>query len=82
MTTISADWGTLLTQASDTAESYFNRAVRHIDERFGDGYAAKNPQLIGAFMQTAAIDFATASFGKVVGEINDTISGGDWQSPC
>lgn len=65
---ITADFDTLLRQASMTAEDYMRSAKRSIDETFGDGYAAKNPALVAAFMQTAATDFATSSNGKVFGD--------------
>lgn len=45
-------------QAGWTADTYLGAAIKYIDKRFGKGYAKKNPQLVGAFMQTAAIDFA------------------------
>ena len=37
-----------------TAHDYLLAAVRDIDAIFGKGYAAKNPALVGAYMQTAA----------------------------
>jgi len=49
----------LMLQAMDTAETYFNRAVRVIDEKFGGGYAKAHPELIAGFMKTAAKDFDT-----------------------
>ena len=35
-------------------------AIADIDERLGKGYAKQHPELIAAYMHTAAIDFATA----------------------
>jgi hypothetical protein len=58
---ILADWMTLLRQAPMTAQNYFIDAVRIIDEKFGEGYAAKHPELVAAFMQVCASDFAQAS---------------------
>lgn len=49
----------LMRQARDTAETYFNQAVRIIDEKFGEGYAKEHPGLIAGFMKTAAKDFDT-----------------------
>ena len=49
----------LMRQARDTAETYFNQAVRIIDEKFGEGYAKEHPELIAGFMKTAAKDFDT-----------------------
>jgi hypothetical protein len=81
MVTIRSDWGwgsvdrstdfgsptTLVDQAPDTAEGYLIKAVRMIDEAFGEkGYAAKHPELVVGFMQVAAIDFATGMLTKAV----------------
>lgn len=49
---------TLMRQASMTVDVYLSEAVERIDRRFGDGYAAKNPALVGAFIQAASMDFA------------------------
>lgn len=49
----------LMRQARDTAETYFNQAVRIIDEKFGEGYAKEHPELIAGFMNTTAKDFDT-----------------------
>lgn len=46
----------LMEQAGDTASSWMYKAVREIDERFGEGFAKKHPELIAGFMQTAGID--------------------------
>ena len=32
------------------------QAVRKINEAFGDGYAKDHPELVGAYMQTVAIE--------------------------
>ncbi len=47
----------LLEQAWMTASHYMVFAVQEIDKQFGDGYAKAHPELVGAFMQTAATDF-------------------------
>jgi hypothetical protein len=60
----------LMEQASWTSTSYMNDAVDSIDKKFGKGYAKKNPQLIGAFMQTAALDFLAMYLAQ---EIRDEI---------
>ena len=46
-------------QASMTVEEYLTSAIVRIDRHLGEGYAAKNPALIGAFIQAAAQDFHT-----------------------
>lgn len=51
----------LARQAADTAAQYLAAAVREIDALLGPGYAAQHPSLIGAFMQTAAMDYAATT---------------------
>jgi hypothetical protein len=46
----------LFRQASMTAHTYFHEAIEAIDSCFGEGYAQEHPELIGAFMQTTALD--------------------------
>jgi len=58
--TITASAETLVQQAPATVAGYLNAARRHIDEQFGDGYAAKHPELVAAFVQACAQDFDTA----------------------
>jgi hypothetical protein len=71
MERITADTLTLLEQASITAGFYMVNAVHYIDKRFGDGYAAKHPELVGAFMRTASTDFATAMFLKTIQDFGE-----------
>lgn len=56
------DAQTLMIQAMETAETYLDHAIIDIDKRLGQGYAKAHPELVAAYMQTAAIDFAT-TFG-------------------
>ncbi|KAE9648084.1 hypothetical protein EJA70_02870 [Pseudomonas sp. PB103] len=57
---ITASYDTLVEQAPDTAGRYLRAAIRQIDAELGDGYAAKNPQLIAAFIKAAATDFTSS----------------------
>ncbi|HCL5310892.1 TPA: hypothetical protein N2G38_003219, partial [Salmonella enterica] len=43
-------------QAANTAAYWMERATDEINRLFGDGYAEKHPELIIAFMHTAATD--------------------------
>jgi hypothetical protein len=47
-------------QAHMTAHEYMMHGKRDIDEMFGDGFAKKHPELLGAYMQTAARDYDTS----------------------
>lgn len=63
---ISANFHTLMDQASGTAATYMGEAVDAIDHLFGDGYAKKNPQLVGSFMRTAATDMGHAVLAQQI----------------
>ena len=71
---ITADHKTLMRQAPMTAHEYFHEAIKSIDDRFGDGYAQAHPELIGAFMQTAARDFQTAITALTMQDAAEQIS--------
>jgi len=62
---ITADFTALFRQASDTAEGYLQKAIASMDEALGEGYAADHPELIAAFIKTAASDCNTAVAAKV-----------------
>lgn len=62
---ITASFDNLMGQASSTASVYLSNAKQHIDDVFGKGYAEKNPNLVAAFIETAASDYNTSSTAKV-----------------
>ena len=47
-------------QAPITAAHYMKHGQREIDALFGDGYAAKHPELLIAFMDICERDFSFA----------------------
>ena len=47
---------TLMKQAGYTAEEWMHQGIKAIDGVFGEGYAKKNPALLGHFMQAAGLD--------------------------
>jgi len=55
-----------LRQASMTAHQYFHAAIKTIDEQFRAGFAQTDPELIGAFMRTAARDFNSVITVQVI----------------
>ena len=63
-----ASWDELMQQASMTADAYLRVAKQRIDAAFGRGYAAKHPDLVAAFMATAARDFQTAAIARLATE--------------
>ena len=71
---VTASFDTLLHQAPDTVSVFLHRAISEIDDTFGDGYAAKNPQLVAAFIQAAATDISGSTIAKVLGHALQEIS--------
>jgi hypothetical protein len=63
----------LMRQACMTAHDYMLNARADIDKMFGAGHAAKHPELVAAYMNAAATDFA-ATFG--LQSIADALSRG------
>lgn len=61
---ITADYHTLMRQASMTAAEYMSEGADKIDAMFGDGYAKKHPELLAAFMTAAALDYGAAAITK------------------
>lgn len=53
-------------QAGLTAGHWMKQSVEQIDGIFGDGYAKKNPALVAAFIQSAALDQQTSHLANTV----------------
>jgi hypothetical protein len=71
---VDCDNETLLRQAPMTAQTYMACALHDIDALFGKRYAKAHPELIAAYMQTAAIDFAAGEIGRAIESLGDAIS--------
>jgi hypothetical protein len=52
-----ADATYLMEQATHTAAFYLSSALHDIDKRICTGYAREHPNLIAAYMITAALDY-------------------------
>lgn len=65
---MSASPETLVKHAGWTAGMYMAAAVEEIDKQFGKDYARNTPELVGAFMQTSAIDFLAAYLAQEIRE--------------
>ena len=63
---ITAGFYELLSQAKMTAKDYLDAAISDIDSMLGEGYAAKHPELIGAYMHTASFDLGTAVLAQQI----------------
>lgn len=58
----------LMDQVPSTACFYLERACSAADAQFGEGYAAKHPELIAGFMITCAIDLTGAVIARAIEE--------------
>lgn len=64
----------LMKQAAMTATEYMNLGIHAIDERFGEeGYAKAHPQLLAAFMNTAALDYGTCALRNTIDDAVDRV---------
>ena len=73
MNKIEANAETLMKQASMTSSEYFHKAIKDIDSIFGEGFAKANPQLIGDYMKTSAMDFLAASITSGLQDISEPL---------
>lgn len=73
---VTASGQTLMRQAPMTADEYLHSAIDCIDARLGKGYAKAHPELIGAFMQTSAIDFTARIIARAIEAVADAIESG------
>jgi hypothetical protein len=73
---VTAGSATLMRQAPMTADEYLHSAIDCIDARLGNGYAKAHPELIGAFMQTSAIDFTAGIIARAIEAVADAIESG------
>jgi hypothetical protein len=71
------DSTSLMEQAEITAQTHMLSAIRHIDEILGKGYAHEHPELIAAYMRTAATGFGAAIIGRGLERIEQAIIGLD-----
>lgn len=77
MNTITQDPDTLTRDAATATGDCIDRAVANIDGQFGDGYAEDNPELVAAFLQAAAINFAAAVIASRLDKLADTLDVSD-----
>jgi hypothetical protein len=60
-------------QAPMTANEYLMSAIDHIDLLLVEGYAKAHPELIGAFMQTSAIELGAGEIARAIQGLGDVI---------
>lgn len=64
---------TSMRQAGMTAHDYMLVAVKDIDRIFGEGYAKQHPELVGAFIQTCALDYLASRLESQLEYLVDNI---------
>jgi hypothetical protein len=74
MQKITASFETLMNQAPMTSNTYMKQAIIMIDEQLGEGFAKKNPELIGQFMRTCATDNFTLTLSSVIQDLDKSIN--------
>lgn len=70
---IEASNQTLMRQGAMTADEYLRSAIDHTDDQLGKGYAKAHPELIAAFMQTAAIDAGAGVIARAIESVSSTL---------
>lgn len=55
------------------ATAHLKAAKAAIDAEYGEGYAAANPALVGAFMQAAAADFQAMWIGQRLEALEEAV---------
>jgi hypothetical protein len=73
MNEVETDTETLMHQAALTASDYMRSAQRSIDAAFGDGYAIRHPELVGALVQASAVDFNTSLMKVGLQDLRDVL---------
>ena len=71
---IQIGYSELANQASASVSDYLAKAVKHIDEEFGKGYAKENPELVASFVRAAVLDFNCAATIISQQELTEAIS--------
>jgi len=72
--TITASFETLYEQSSMIADGHLSKAVKCIDSELGNGFAKKNPALVGAFMQAAVLELGFSTLAQQVRAGLETIA--------
>ena len=56
-----------------TAHDYMLKAISDIDELLGKGYAKQHPELIAAYLQSAALDFGAAIIARAIETLSSAV---------
>jgi hypothetical protein len=64
---VTADNTTLMRQAPATiGEEYLPEAIHYLENKFGQGYALKNPGMLAAFLNCCCLDYQTSLIAKSI----------------
>ncbi|MGA8658228.1 MAG: hypothetical protein WB586_18960 [Chthoniobacterales bacterium] len=74
MSNITESTDQLETNAVAIAKGYFTASCEGIDTAFGKGFAKDHPELIAAYMRTAAIDLQTLVIARAIEYAADRIA--------
>ncbi len=67
-------YDTAFENAANDPWVYLDKAADVLNAKFGEGYAKKNPALMGTYMQTASHEFRTSVWCKALWEISDSLN--------
>ena len=67
-------YDTAFENAANDPWVYLDKAADVLNAKFGEGYAKKNPALMGTYMQTASHEFRTSAWCKALWEISDSLN--------
>lgn len=71
---IEASFDTILEQSSDVVDYHLSRAIRSIDEHFGEGFAKHNPGLVAALITASVSELNSTTQVKVYASALDDIA--------
>ena len=67
-------YDTAFENATNDPWVYLDKAEDVLNAKFGEGYAKKNPALMGTYMQTASHEFWTSVWCKALWEISESLN--------
>ena len=67
-------YDTAFENAANDPWVYLDKAADVLNAKFGEGYAKKNPALMGTYMQTASHEFRTSVWCKALWEISESLN--------
>jgi|TARA_B100000424_G_C22898738_1_gene478032 predicted molibdopterin-dependent oxidoreductase YjgC len=67
------DYDTAFKSAANDPWYYADKAEACLDAKFGEGYAKKNPALLGTYMTVASQEFRTSVWCKALWEVAESL---------